>query len=104
MGVSAPYLFDDGCPDISVSSDIEASVAVLTVRGSWSRELWHRTSTALRKCLAEHPVALIIDLSGLDDPGAASAPTWLTAQAVAGGMDPRVQVAMCVPPDLVLAD
>jgi anti-sigma regulatory factor (Ser/Thr protein kinase) len=104
MGVSPPYLFEAESGSISVESDVEGAVAILAVRGVWNRKLWRETSMALRKCFAEHPAALIVDLSALDDRGAESAPTWLTAQGVAAGMQPPVQLALCVSPDLVLAD
>jgi anti-sigma regulatory factor (Ser/Thr protein kinase) len=104
MGVSSPYLFSDHPEAVSVRGDCEGSVTVLTVRGPWERPLWRATSSALRKCLAEHPVALVVDLSELSDEFAESAPTWVTAQSVAAGMEPPVQMALCVSPELVLAD
>ncbi|SNY05778.1 Anti-sigma regulatory factor (Ser/Thr protein kinase) [Paractinoplanes atraurantiacus] len=87
-----------------VESDHDASVALVTVAGPWDRALWQRSSTRLQKCLAEHPEAIIVDLSGLDDPGARSAPTWINARLTAAAMEPPVQLALCVPPDLPLAD
>ena len=87
-----------------LESDVDASVALLTIRGAWNTTLSQATIDTLRKRLAEHPEALIVDLSGLDDPTAASAPTWLTARRTAAHMDPPVQLALCVPPELPLAD
>jgi anti-sigma regulatory factor (Ser/Thr protein kinase) len=89
---------------ISVESDIDAAVSLLTVRGQWDRPLWQAASTALRKCLAEHPEAIIVDLSALTDQAGASAPTWVAAQRTAAAMEPPVQVALCVPAHLPLAD
>jgi anti-sigma regulatory factor (Ser/Thr protein kinase) len=74
------------------------------VRGAWNRTVWIEVSIALRKCFAEHPAALIVDLTELDDGDAVSAPTWITAQGVAAGMEPPVRMALAVPPELVLAD
>ncbi|WP_250003235.1 ATP-binding protein [Actinoplanes sp. M2I2] len=87
-----------------VECDVDASVVLLTVQGHWDKALWQLTSERLRKCLAEHPEALIVDLTGLDDPRAASAPTWVTAQQTAAAMAPSVQLALVIPPALPLAD
>jgi len=104
MGVRPPYLFDTDAASLSVETDVEGAVTIMAIRGTWDRPLWRRTSTALRKCLAEHGAAVIVDLSALDDPAAESAPTWITAQSIAASMQPPVQMALCVPPDLILAD
>jgi anti-sigma regulatory factor (Ser/Thr protein kinase) len=104
MGVSPPYLFEAESGSISVESDVEGAVAILAVRGIWNRQTWRETSMALRKCFAEHPAALIVDLSALDDRGAQSAPTWVAAQGVAAGMRPPVQLALSLSPELALAD
>jgi hypothetical protein len=87
-----------------VESDIDATVAQMTVCGSWTGPLWCATTAALQKCLTEHPEALIVDLTGLDDPAADSATTWLKAQREGAVREPAVQVALCVPPHLPLAD
>jgi hypothetical protein len=89
---------------ITVQRDMDADVMTLTVRGSWNPKLWSSTSSALRKCFAEHPTGLVVDLSALQDETAASVATWTTAQRVAAQMTPPVQMAMCVPPALTLAD
>jgi hypothetical protein len=102
MALSAAYPKPES--GVDVESDVEAAVAVMTVRGDWGRPLWKSATVAVQKCLAEHPEALIIDLSGLLDPRSSSAPTWLTAQRSAAQLDPPMQVALCVPPALPLAD
>lgn len=89
---------------ITVERDIDADIHTLTVRGLWNPRLWSATSAVLRKCFAEHPTGLIVDLSALQDEGAASVATWMTAQRVAAQMTPPVQLALCVPPALTLAD
>lgn len=89
---------------VSVETDIDAAVALMTLRGKWERRLWSAAVTALHKCLAEHPEALIVDLTELDDPASGSALAWVTAQRNAAAMQPPVQIALCVPPDLPLAD
>ena len=87
-----------------VECDVDASVVLLTVNGRWDRQLWTKTTERLHKCLAEHPEALIVDLTDLDDPAGTSAPTWMTAQQNAAAMIPPVQLAVCIPPEQPLAD
>jgi hypothetical protein len=105
MGVSPPYLIRPGADQhVAVECDVDAAIATLTVRGCWDQSLWQAASTGLQECFAEHPDGMIVDLAAIDDERAESASTWVTAQRVAGRMDPPVQMAMCVPPDLILAD
>jgi hypothetical protein len=99
MSVSAACL-----SSVHVESDIDAAVALMAVRGPWSRVLCMQVTSALQNCLAEHPEALIVDLSGLDDAVGLSAPTWLAARDAAGAKEPPVQLALCIPPALPLAD
>ncbi|GGN71053.1 hypothetical protein GCM10010112_38020 [Actinoplanes lobatus] len=73
------------------------------MRGSWGRPLWLSAYQALHKCLAQHPAGVLLDLRGLDDPGASSAPLWLTAAAQGTRMDPTVRVAASLPADTRLA-
>lgn len=89
---------------VHIESDVDASVALMSVRGGWDQPVWLAASAALKNCLAEHPEALILDLSGLDDPRGASAPLWADAQRTALLKDPPVQLALCIPPQLPLAD
>jgi anti-sigma regulatory factor (Ser/Thr protein kinase) len=104
MGVGPPYLVEFQPGSISVECDVDGAVTVLAVRGTWNRRLWRETSIVLRKCLAQHPAALIVDLTALDDQAATSVPTWLVAQGAAAGMVPPVRMALCISPELVLAD
>ncbi|KUL39636.1 ATP-binding protein [Actinoplanes awajinensis] len=106
MAVSTPYLHDDTEPGVSVRVDIGADTAVslLTVRGPWDERLRRTTSVSLRRCFTDHPDALIVDLSRLLDPRSESAPTWTVARTVAAELRPPVHLALCVPPDLPLAD
>ncbi|AEV88661.1 anti-sigma regulatory factor [Actinoplanes sp. SE50] len=106
MGVYPPYLDDDCAPAVSVRVDFsaDAAVSLLTVRGSWGDDLRRSTSASLLRCFTEHPDALIVDLSGLRDPRSESVPTWTTARTVAATLRPPMHLALCVPPDLPLAD
>ncbi|WP_433792214.1 ATP-binding protein [Actinoplanes sp. CA-252034] len=74
------------------------------VRGPWDARLSLNVSVSLRRCFTEHPDGLIVDLSGLCDPHGESVSTWMTARAFASSLDPPVHLALCVPPDLPLAD
>jgi anti-sigma regulatory factor (Ser/Thr protein kinase) len=59
--------------------------------------------TGLHKYLAEHPLALIVDLHDLTDATTASAPLWLTARRSGAALRPPVEVALCLPPQTPLA-
>ncbi|GAA0470220.1 hypothetical protein Aca07nite_81350 [Actinoplanes capillaceus] len=84
-------------PSVTAVVDDESWLVELTVRGSWGRPLWLSAYQALHKCLAQHPAGVLLDLHGLDDPGASSAPLWLTAAAQGTRMDPTVRVAASLP-------
>ena len=73
------------------------------VRGPWGHPLWLTTIDLLKKCVAHHPAGLLLDLRGLRDPGAISAPLWITAASHGERMQPRVQVAACLPENTDLA-
>jgi anti-sigma regulatory factor (Ser/Thr protein kinase) len=96
-------LFDEAPGPISVYSDVDPPVEVVTVRGAWTPQLAHRVRDILTKCFAAHPAGLIIELSALGDPVAASLPTWLTAQRHGAGLYPAVPVALCASADNPLA-
>ena len=106
MGLSPPYLHDHTEQDVIVSVHAAEDVAVslITVRGPWDARLRLNVTAMLRQCLAEHPDGLIVDLSGLHDPHSESATTWMTARHFAARLEPPVHLALCVPPDLPLAD
>jgi anti-sigma regulatory factor (Ser/Thr protein kinase) len=89
---------------VLIEGDVDAAVALMTVRGHWDRPLGQAVTTTMHKCLAEHPEALIVDLSELRDPSSASAPTWVAARQAAHEREPAVVLALCIPPSLPLAD
>ncbi len=90
-------------PTVRVESDVDAAVTLMTVLGGWAQVLAGSVARALHLCLDGHPEALIVDLSGLSDPRTESASTWIGAQRAAATLDPPLQLALCVPPDLPLA-
>ena len=105
MGVSPPFPSTE--PGVTITVDaaaVDAAVTLLTVRGPWDDQLRYNASATLRRCFTEHPDGVIVDLSGLLDPDSRSAPTWTTARTVAAGLRPPVHLALCVPPELPLAD
>jgi len=103
MSVGAACPPTEDCA-VRIEGDPDAAVALMTVRGRWDRSLRQAVTTNLHKCLAEHPEALIVDLSDLHDPYSVSAPTWMAAQNAAAAREPAVQLALCIPPYLSLAD
>jgi hypothetical protein len=70
----------DGQSTLTATSDIDGAVIVVAPRGDWDWRLFLDLYTGVHKYLAEHPVALIVDLHDLTDPTTASAPLWLTAR------------------------
>jgi hypothetical protein len=90
-------------PTVHVESDVDAAVTLMTVFGGWAPVLANAVALALHKCLHDHPEALIVDLSRLSDPRTESTSTWIGAQRAAATLNPPLELALCVPPDLPLA-
>lgn len=86
-----------------LTSDSDGVVVQLGVRGRWDWQLFLVVRAAVRKCLAEHPAALILDLRALDDATGFSASLWFTARHAAESMQPPVPMALCVSPETPLA-
>lgn len=84
-------------PAVTAVVDDESWLVEFTVRGQWSRTLWRTTFGLLNDCLAHHPAGLLLDLRDLHDPGAISAPLWLTTATHGERMRPAVRVAACLP-------
>src|SRR3982751_3296852 len=106
MEVDPPYLFDAGAstdPGLSFTRNSDTAVIEVTVRGRWSRRMGLDVYTAMRKCLAEHPTAIIVDLRELSDLDGASASMWLASSRAAGALQPPVQLALSIPPTRQLA-
>jgi hypothetical protein len=88
---------------VFVEGDLDAAVALMSVSGVWDQPLRRVATATMNQCLAGHPEALILDLSALDDQICHSATTWTAAQVSAAALQPAVQLALCIPPDLPLA-
>jgi anti-sigma regulatory factor (Ser/Thr protein kinase) len=89
---------DDGAgpSSISITCDIDTAVTEMVVPGRWSARLASDVHSGFRKCLAEHPSAIILDLRDLTDPAAGSAAMWLAAGNAATRLRPPVRAALCV--------
>jgi anti-sigma regulatory factor (Ser/Thr protein kinase) len=99
MQVRAPYLFnaDDRHRTLSITGDVTTGVVEMAVHGRWSQRLGMDVSTGIRKCLAEHPAAVIADLRDMSDPDGASMPMWLATRRAGIVMQPPVPLALCLP-------
>jgi hypothetical protein len=86
-----------------VGADPDTSMIEIEVRGRWCRSLSMEVYRVLRECLAEHPLAIVLDLSGLIDVDAASTPMWLAASHAARRLCPSAQIALGLPPTRQLA-
>lgn len=82
---------------MTATSAADGSLIVLTPHGQWDWRLFLDLYTAVHKYLAEHPIAVIIDLHDLVDPTTASASLWVTARRSGAAMQPPVRVALCLP-------
>jgi len=88
---------------LSVAADPDTAMIELEVRGRWNRRLSLDVYCALRDCLAEHPLALIVDLHGLIDADAGSTPMWLAAGQAVQRLRPPALLALSMPPTRQLA-
>lgn len=95
---SAPSASEEapGSPVI-VTTDPAARLIEFAVHSTWGPRLHASVSVRLRKCLAQHPATLIIDLRDLADSDGTSAAVWWAARLRAADMEPPVQVVVCTP-------
>jgi hypothetical protein len=103
--VGPPYLFsgnEQGACFV-VSCDVDTGLTEVAVRGRFSLRLSVDLHTGLRKCLAEHPSAIVVDLDQFDDPYAVSAAMWLAVNRAASAMSPSVRLALALRPTTPLA-
>jgi len=96
-----PYLIGRSPPvageGVAITADVGAGVIEVAVRGRWSPSLRIDAWVAVTKCFVEHPQAVVVDLHGLDDPLANSAPAWWTMAMTGARMVPAVAVVVCLP-------
>jgi anti-sigma regulatory factor (Ser/Thr protein kinase) len=105
--VDAPYLFGGDDADgahVTATGDVETAVVELSVHGRWSQRLGIDVSAGVRKCLAEHPVAVIADLHDMGDPKAASVAIWLAARRAGTALQPPVSLVLSLTPGTELAE
>jgi hypothetical protein len=108
MGTRPPYLFGSGIDDsrnshLELTGDVDTAVIEMTVHGRWDRRLYLDVAAAARKCFAERPSALIIDVHDLDDADGASMPLWVSERRAAAALLPAVRLVLCVAPATTLA-
>jgi hypothetical protein len=106
MEVDPPYLFADGegsCPGLSLLRDAVSGVIEVAVHGRWDRRLRLDVYTVMRKCLAENPTAIIVDLHDLADLDGESANMWMAAARAATVLQPPAQLVLSLPPTRRLA-
>jgi hypothetical protein len=106
MEGTPPYLFGTGDhpgAGLRVTGDVDAAAVEISVHGRWSKRLGLDAYAGIRKCLTEHPSAIIVDLYRLEDPFAASATMWIAVNRAAGRLDPPARVVLCLPPATPLA-
>lgn len=89
-------------PPVTAFIDEDTAIVEMTVHGRWERTLASYAEQVLQDCLAAHPLGILLNLHGLDDPGARSAPLWLTAASQGMTMQPIVQLSACLPADVPL--
>jgi anti-sigma regulatory factor (Ser/Thr protein kinase) len=106
MEVSPPYLFSSSYEhesSLAFTTDIDTAVVEMAVHGRWGQRLSMDISVGVRKCLAEHPAAVIADLRDLGDPKGMSVAMWLAGCRAAAALHPPARLAVCVPPQTMLA-
>src|SRR5687768_1552266 len=107
MEENPPYLFlpalDGARAQVAVTADVDGAVIDIAVRGDWDPQLGATVALEIGRCLAESPAAIVIDVSGVVDPSAASMPVWLSATQAAAAADPPARLALCLPADSALA-
>lgn len=106
MEVEPPYVFsgDEGAePGLSVARTADNSMIEIVVHGRWSRRMCLDVHALLRRCLAERPSAIIVDLHDLNDLDSASAGVWLANARAAGAGQPATQFVLTMPPTRQLA-
>jgi hypothetical protein len=86
-----------------VVSDFDTSITEVTVHGRWDLELKAAAVDVVRKCFADQPSGIIVDLHDLGDPRGASAGLWSTARSWGEQQQPAVPVVMCLPTAAPLA-
>jgi DNA-binding CsgD family transcriptional regulator len=84
--------------DVRITSDDDGAVLHVAVHGRWDWRLSLAVRTTVNSCLAERPTAVIVNLHAADDPSGSSAPLLVMAHRVGRAMQPRVSIAVCVPP------
>ncbi|RZU49968.1 histidine kinase-like protein [Krasilnikovia cinnamomea] len=103
----SPFLLFPGAGSIGQAvtavSDFYTAITEVAVHGRWDVDLSASAVEVLRKCFADQPSGLIVDLHDLSDPQGASAPLWSTARSWGERRRPPVPVVVCLPSAAPLA-
>lgn len=86
---------DPSRPPVSATVDLDSDIIHVTIGGAWNGSLSLEASQAIDKCLAQQPLALLLDLRSLDDPDGRSATCWTAAVARATRRRPPVAMVVC---------
>ena len=102
-----PYLFlpalDGIRAQVAVTANVDGAVIDIAVRGDWQPQLGAAVALEIGRCLAESPAAIVVDVSGVEDPAADSMAVWASAVQAAAASDPPARLALCVPAGSALA-
>lgn len=104
MEAHPPYLFDPASAQLTVTADGDGAVLDIAVRGAWDDESAGAVRQAVHNCLAEHPAAIVIDLTRADGVPPETAGMWLAMASAAAAGDPPARLALCLPAERGLAD
>lgn len=76
-------------------SEVDEALILVRPRGRWDRDLRVDLSQGLRKCLAEGPRAILVDLAELEDPDGRCVTVLLTGYHAATENTPPVRLLIC---------
>lgn len=82
-------------PRVEFCNNLEEAILEVHVRGRWDRRLRVALFHGLSKSLAQCPRAVIVNLSGLDDPAGRCLTTILAAHHAGAGASPPVPFVVC---------
>jgi anti-anti-sigma regulatory factor len=85
--------------NVGYTSEVDDAVIDVRVSGRWGNRTAVDLAHGLRKCLAECPRAIVVDLQDLVDPAGSAAPVLLAAQHAAARTDPPVHLMLCAATD-----
>ncbi|UWP79550.1 ATP-binding protein [Dactylosporangium fulvum] len=82
---------------LAFNGEVDDAIIAVGLHGRWNRALRLDLAAGLRKCFAEQPRAVLVDLADLDDPAAQCVSTLLAGYHAAAAADPPVPLLVCAP-------